>query len=818
MRQQAPSVPRRRRRRWIVGAAALLVVLAALALAPTLLSTRALRPALEFLLRQRCGVPVDVEAATLRWLAPSTFTRTTLGSPPGFADKPLFHAEEVVLGTSLLSLLTGRSPLSLSLSGATLSVIRAPGGKTNLGESLGAEGRTALRRALSAPLRVVARQSALEVSDRESGQTSFLSQADLEWAMAQDGSRVIAGGGLIEGPQGTGALRLRFAVEGEGDTRCASLDLAARNLSLAGFSPLLGALVEGAALEGQLDLDLNGLLGPGRRADVAGQGTVRGLLFAAAPWVTGAPVADSLITIAGGCSIDLDRRQAVFDSFRLSSSLLDVDARGSISISRAGFAGDLEGRAGINLGRAAFKARPLAFAVLPVQTIGGDVEISFRPGANGAMHVALSGEGLASQLTRERSLGLGETYAETDVNVFADPFGVALEGLFFSTRFLEVEGRGMLRLAQDGSLADLACDLRFTGEEAHVIHEFLMNLRLAPPMLVAGGVDLRLRADAGAEEVACSAAFESQDFDLRYAETSGGIEDNYFFRGRPLSARLRVSWPRRASAPAAALSGTLSLSAPGAAIQRNEFTDFRLDAALEDGVVRLERCSGAFFGGGRVEATGSLETGGAARPRLRLRATGSDLALKAFPAALAGAATAVFAAEGGCWKVKSTARLSGQVEVEGVGRGLSEWLSTMTGAGRLDIGSGEVEGSTLLERLRAPAVASGSRRIEGISAGISFQGGMLRAEPVKILLADRTFVMAGDAHWSGKIHFVVPASSIFDNDFIERHGAAWPSDIFQITGSIDAPRLRLPDASEWIRKAGEGCLDEAIQNLFTSGS
>ncbi len=804
-----------RRSAWVL---VLLVLLGTLLFAPTLLSTRALRPVLEFLLRLRCGVPVEVEAATLRWLAPSTFTRVTLGSPPGFADQPLLRAEEIVLGTSLLGFLTGRSPLSLSCCGATLKVVRAPGGKTNLGDALGARGSAALRQALGEPLRVVVRESALEVSDRQTGQTSFLSQAELEWAVAQDGSRVIAGGGLIEGPQGAGALRLRLAVEGAGSACRASLDLAARNLHLSGFAPLLEALVEGAVLEGQLDLDLTALLGPGRRADIAGSGTVRGLYCAAAPWTGGTAVADSLISLAGGCSIDLDRRQAIFDSFRLASSVLDVDARGSISISPAGFSGDLEGRAGINLGRAALKARPLASAVLPVQAAGGDVEISFRPGRNGAMHVALSGEGLAAQLTRERRLGLGETYAEADLNVCAEPFGVALEGLCFSTRFLEIEGRGMLRLAPDGSLADLACDARVTGEEARTIHEFLMNLRLVPSFLVAGGVDLRLRADANAEGLACSADFESQDFDVRYIDASDGIEDNYYFRGRPLHAHLEGSWPRRAPAVLSALRATFSLTAPGAVIQRNELTDLRLDAALEDGVVRLDRCAGAFFGEGRVEATGSLETGRAEGPRLRLHVTGSDLLLKAFPAALAGAATGVFAAEGGCWKVKSTCRMSGLLEVEGSGRGLTQWLSTASGTGRIEIGPGEVEGSALLERLAAGAAPGGGRRIEGISADLSWRQGTLHAEPVVIRLAQRDFVMAGDAHWSGRFHFVVPASSVFDAGFIQRHGAAWPDDIFQITGSIDAPRLRLPDAGEWIHAAAAGRLDEALRNLFTSGT
>lgn len=800
----ATAAGRPRRRIVLLGAALLLAIPLFL---PTLLSCGPGRPLLEFLLRQRIGLPVRLESAELGWAAPTSLTGLVIGSPDGFGEAPLLDARIVALDLSVFDwLFTSRAP-HWKLTGASLDLVRAPDGEVNLRRALDRPAADPIGSFLDRGGHLECMESEVRITDRGNKHTTYLT--DME--MRLHGSRSEPAGWFsasVEGPAGPGALELersRSVHAADGQT----LRVAARNVWLQGLAPLLAVFSDQSQLQGQLDLSLQ-LDWSEALVRFHGNGTAKNLSVAVPPWLA-LPASDSLLRFDGGFALDLESGSAEFERFSFSSSLAYIDANGAWLGTDGSWAGDLVLDAGAQLGRAMHKLGSLAGRVFPMRTLGGGVEIRLRPLEDDRFRLVVSGEALRSLWKEGRQFDIGDAHLAADLARTGRE--LRIDHAELSALAADVSGSGTIRL--DGSQpAQVDLDLRLDAQ-LEKIHSLLYHgFGLTVPVVVSGeaSTELHIHGDTGRLEFGFDA--RSPLFGFRYERPVGDGMDAYRFEIQPLTLKGTLGLAPLDDDPWAGLSAALSATAGRLKIDRNELVDCSLDLTHSDGVTRFTRFDANDAVGGSLRATGTAQQEGQDRPRLTIRAEARDLAMGVFQTRLAAVANPIFVHEQYPWNLETDSRLSGELDLRGFGSGTTEILTSLSGTGRLEISGGELAGSPLLTRL-APKGAPTGMTLAGAHSTLTFDTGSIRSvTSVEFLGRSRT--SRGEADPDGRVDHVLGPEWLFEPAFLERFGDRIPPDLFRVRGRIDRPELVLPDPDEWRSLAEQGLLEDAILDFLNN--
>lgn len=200
------------------------------------------------------------------------------------------------------------------------------------------------------------------------------------------------------------------------------------------------------------------------------------------------------------------------------------------------------------------------------------------------------------------------------------------------------------------------------------------------------GVDLEGQAsfDAAARKLDLSVTGPRLDVDEFLASTKDEHPNWTEKRSRLLSSKASK---RLKSLHATAKANVGRLTAHGVTV-----SDVRVDAVMEDGVIRMQEANGKLYGG-VVDGKNSLIDLGGKTPRWRLTGRLRTVDLERAP---------MLAAEGG----EAGGLLDGSANVTGSGVGLSELLPALSGVAHVAVKNAHLPGRNLPALLRAELVAS----------------------------------------------------------------------------------------------------------------
>lgn len=601
-----------------------------------------------------------------------------------------------------------------------------------------------------------------------------------------------------------GPGRIEFRYEAARSAR--SVHCLARHLVLKDFEPLARRFIPDAELTGNIDLDVD--FGIDRDGVVAGnaKGEIENLSVRGSPWIPMDPVGEKLVRCDGSFAFDPNGRTLRCDALHLESQAAFVEANGALAFGAGPWTGDLDLRAGVNFDRAALRYSPLLSRFLHWRAMGGDADLRVQPHADGGFQVTSTGKDVRVQFAADRAVAIGEMHFAARARGHDD--ALSLSEIDASTRWLDA--KGALDLARDpgSGRIDGSTALDLFAPAQHLVEALVAYF--GPLELVAAG-EPTMRLDATLDAAALDLAFSlaAPDLDVRYDDVGKDFQDAYGLRGRPFAAKLSGRLPR--DLDLARATATIDLDLPKATWLRDEMEDLKLHATVERGALAIDGAT-AKMGSGTVR--GDLHWDfAAAEPALAVAVAADAVEPRLFRALAAGAATGIFAAENGPYRMTATTPLSGSIEATARGHNMTEMQRNAEGHGSIALAAGAISGSPLLEHL-LPAEADGSRRIDGAHATLRIERGALIADPVAIDGGGRTFHLTGRGDTDGAIDFVLDPADVVPPQLLRENPGAVPPDLFALRGSVMHPVIRLPDAAEWSRIATQEQLAAAVQKLL----
>lgn len=790
-----PHPPARARKFLRRGVALLGAGALALAALPWLLSTRLFRPAAAFAIERATALPAELDGAEFSWRGPLVLHGLRLGPPRAGALTAHLEAERAELDLGLADLARGAKAKRIALDGARLRVVPGPAAPSI---------EPAVGEWLAAIDELTVRGAEVATADVASGRAAAVVLRSLE--VLRSGGRLqrLDLAGTVASAAGEAPLRVRF--ERADDGAGARLEISARGVDLRALEPLWQTAYPGGVLAGRLELDTDGVLGPGRRLDLACTGSATGIDVRGPAYLPPEGFRESTARFAGTCAVDLDQARVACDGLHWSSSALELRGQGTFE---PGAPSDLALELNANFDRLAQRFGRLLAREFHIGRLGGDLALRAEAAGAGKLELTADGDALAITLASGAGLGASSYALSCSLALDAAATELRIEDCAGSTSFGTFRGAARFQFAEP---REREVELAVAGESRYLA-AVLAGAFPPLPLLAGGNAELKLRASAGATECRASLALDGADLDLRYTDPAER-EDTYYLRGAPLHLEAEASWPRGASAALERLSGRAALRAANGRVKLDEFAAVEAELRAAGGIISLDRLAADAYGG-RVTACGQLWPGAPGAPRLALSASAEQVRVERFFASLVAAATGLTAATGGTFLVENTARLSGSVEVHSRGRGLTELLAAVSGTGGFELGGGAFQGSRLLIDLGAP---QGRDALERIADGAAVRfalspAGLELQSDSWIGVAGRRFRLSGGADWQGRLALSIPAEDLLAPDVVELAPDLWIPGLFGIGGAIDAPRPRLPVSADWKPPTGREKVEAAVRRL-----
>lgn len=149
-----------------------------------------------------------------------------------------------------------------------------------------------------------------------------------------------------------------------------------------------------------------------------------------------------------------------------------------------------------------------------------------------------------------------------------------------------------------------------------------------------------------------------------------------------------------------------------------------------------------------------------------------------------------------------------------------EWLSQWTGKGGYDVSEGRLALAGPLQQLTQLSGGSGSLPFRKIDGRFQLSNGFLETTLTKLDREARRLGLRGKTGLDGSIDYVVDLA-----DELRRHkdgakvlellGDAPP--LARLTGTLDSPRLEMPDLAALLRKAAEQALKKGVEKAVEKG-
>ncbi|MBK6941868.1 MAG: hypothetical protein IPH13_16950 [Planctomycetes bacterium] len=792
------TAPSKRRRRHVLLASAAAAGIA-LALLPAFLGTSVARPLFERILTARMGFGVAIESASLSWRGPQELRGCAIASAEGFGGEPLFAAESVRLDGSLWDLLTLSIPGTVELQRPALTVIRAPGGTSNLDRWLE-------RHPAAGPTtwpRIEIHDGRARIEDR--GIEARLDADGIEVAVAAGHIAVRA---RIAGNDGVGRLVVETSDAADG-TRSSHIE--AHGFDLGELDPLLRPwLPAGARCVGRCAFDLTAKRQPDGFVEFDGAGAVRGLAFPS-PWLNAlrlplafAPgeLSDPQLSFEGRVTYDPSSGGTEFDRFVFRSTFLELTANGSYRIPDA--ATPIELRASVNFDFLARRGAPL-LGELPFLGGSGFVVADVSPIATDTYRVVARGERANFALRNGLHLDFPEAALETTARVDSARDGITWSDFKFETRGGTLTGDLDWRGADE-----FEASMRWVGDWQPV-ETFFTQWEFGTFWDGGGEFDATARWSRRGTRSALALDLASADLALQLSPRDGNfVFDDYFFRGTPFTAKIAAEFDPNASV--STWSGSLVVDAPGAVIRDDTFANLAIAARLSAGVVSIERCEGRVHDG-FFRAGGSITLRDGADAAMAFEFEGRDLELGGHTSEWSGQICPVFATAGGPYRVTGTPRLTGSIAVSGTGYGLRSLARNARGEGRMSFTAGTLKGSDLLAAVVGEGDGADGVRVEAITTDVRIDNARVHARSSLEFAARPALVIDGSADWTGRYEFEVDAQSIVPPALFERHRADLESRRFALRGNAGRPQFALPDLKRWAELDARGELAAELERL-----
>lgn len=793
------TAPSKRRRRHVLLASAAAAGIA-LALFPAFLGTSVARPLLERILAARMGFSVTIESATLSWRGPQELRGCALASADGFGDEPLFAAESVRLEGSAWTLFTGSNPSSVVLQQPRLTVIRAPGGTSNLDLWLERHPRT---QGTGWPrLEVHGGRARIE----ERALDARLDADGVEIAFGPDSFALRA---RIAGRDGIGRLVIETSTTADG-TRSSHVE--AHGFDLGELDPLLRPWIPaGARCVGRCDLDFTATRRPDGFVEFDGAGNVRGLAFPS-PWLdalrlpwTLAPgeISDPQISFEGRVAFDPTHGSAEFERFAFRSTFLELTANGSFGIADA--ATPMELHASVNFDFLERRGAPLIGTTLPFLGGSGFVAVDVTPVASDTYRIVARGERANFVLRNGLRLDFPEAAIETTARVDTARGGVAWNDVEFETR------GGTLTGSLDWRGADeFDATMRWIGDWEPV-EVFIAQWEFGTFWDGGGEFDATVRWSRRGSRSTLALDLASADLALQFSPRDGNfVLDDYFFRGSPFTAKVAAEFDPNASR--STWSGSLVVDAPGAIVRDDTFADLAIAARMAAGVVSIDRCEGRVHDG-LFRAGGTITLRDGADAEMAFEFDGRDLELGGHTSEWSGQICPVFATKGGPYRVTGTPRLSGSIAVSGTGYGLRSLVRNATGQGQMRFTAGHLKGSDLLTYVAGNGAGADGVRVEAITTDVRFDNARIHARSSVEFATRPPLVIDGSADWSGRYEFEIDARSVVPPALFDRHRAHLEGRRFALRGNAGRPQFALPDLERWAELDARGELTAELERV-----
>jgi len=767
-------------------ATAIALLLGLIAATPALLSTELGKPILAKLITSGVGVPADFSSASVRWRGPIVLHEVSIPSPDSFGQSTMATAAEVQLDASFASWFSEGRPRAVRIDGLFLELIEKANGETNLGEALrpwrSADGSLLDGGALS----LSSTNGVIRITRATHPLTpTMLSPVAFSLNTRKDGtadSAAFSAG--VEGNAGSASLRFEFSSDPSegGDTR--TLDLGAENAQLGPLQPLLRVLYPGAVIAG-LAQGTARVQRSEASLDLLADASVIGFQLEGTPFHH-LPMRDNRVRLEGSARIDLARREAHFDHFKIASTSFGIDANGQIRMSPDGLTGDLALNGSMDFLRTSRRIAPALTWIPPGYGFGGDVIFDLALREDGRLDASVDGEAGSFSTPNGSTVGLGDWNARSLIAVTPSQQTISIDECVIHTFAGTIDGNVHARNF-DPTPGEYGGDLRFSGESSKLL-KLLSPWLTGIPMGLVGPGEVRVAGNAGPDEAHFRTTIVSDDLDVRVDYDTPEISDLYWVRGAPLNAELDIRWPRSGDF-VRDLSATFKAHAEEAWIRLDPMLGVNAELTMSAGVARIHRLSMSGYDGGSLSATGSLSFTEDS-PTLDVAVRLDDVLLKNQLLDHVARPIPIFAAKPNPFSIQTTCRGSGDIRLRAVGKTMTEWFRTMVGDANISIGSGTIEGSPLLSALQR---TSDPVRCDRISATITMAPSSIRSE-ARIEIAGRSPVrLIGAASPTGSLEFRIPPKDVLPSDVLPELSDVVTPDLFPVRGRVTDPIFRLPD-------------------------
>lgn len=782
--------------------AGLVATAAVIAALPALLSTAPMRPLLERMLASRFSFGVAIESASLSWSGPQSFAGCAIASAEGFGGEPLFGARRMVLDASFASLWSAALPRAIELDGPALTVIRAPGGASNLDAWLE---RHPPRPDTTWPtLRI--RGGTARVEDRRV--ESRVDADDIEVSFEPGRIALRA---RIAGDTEVGRLVVESATDAGGTRSC---HIEAYGVDLTALDPLLRPWLEpGTRVAGRSAFEFTARRAPDGFVEFAGNGGVRQLAIPSA-WLVAlgvplslapGPLSDPHLTFEGRVTLDPAQRAAEFERFAFRSAFFECAAHGSLG---GAAAAPLTLETAVNFDLLARYGTPFIGSVLPFRDGTGYLECKARSNDGGGYHVVARGDRATFTLVDGPHFDWPATAVEADVELDAVGGGIRVRDVRVDMRGGALTGGVDWRAADD-----FDATLRWIGDWEPV-EGFIAQWEFGTFWDGGGEFDATATWSRKATRTKLGLRIAATDLALQFSPREGNfVFDDYFFRGTPFQATASAEFDPAASRTT--WSGSIQVDAPGAIVRDDTFADLVIAARLDGGVVTLDRCEGRVHDG-RFRAAGTITLRDGDDAAMQLRFDAEDLQLGGHASEWAGQICPVFATKGGPYRVTGTPRLTGSIAVTGTGYGLRSLARSARGEGRTTWSAGTLRGSDLLNRLAVDAAADTGIAIDGITTDVVIDNARTYARSVVQWPGRPELIIDGSADWAGNYDFRVDARSALPAALVERHRERLEGHAFALRGTSGRPLFDVPEVRQWLELDAKGALDAALRALPAS--
>jgi hypothetical protein len=245
-------------------------------------------------------------------------------------------------------------------------------------------------------------------------------------------------------------------------------------------------------------------------------------------------------------------------------------------------------------------------------------------------------------------------------------------------------------------------------------------------------------------------------------------------------------------------------------------------ASLEGGKLRFSTGDGARIGGGLFGLSFDADLGDLAAPPIgvELKIGGAQVAgnavqgLRYFVPVLAG-----LAAEAG---LDFQSSLDFQIAVRGParpreGESILEWLNQWEGRGALGLARGAFTPAQALAQILTLTGQKSRLEFDGIDTGFSVSKGFITTELMKLAARGRVFALQGKTSLAGDLEHTIDVKDMLKDvpnaDQVLKYLGDRGLEA-KLAGTLDSPRLALPDLQKLLQDAAKGALEQQAKDLL----